>query len=51
MELQNPSHFTPTACIDRNEFGLTFNSPLETGGLIVGNELTIELYIEAIKLD
>ncbi|MFD0698125.1 YceI family protein [Paenibacillus sp. GCM10027628] len=43
--------FHSTACIDRKEFGLIFkNSPLETGRVIVGNELRIELYIEAIKL-
>jgi polyisoprenoid-binding protein YceI len=42
--------FHSTAFIDRREFGLTFNSPLETGGLIVGNELRIELNIEALKL-
>lgn len=41
--------FHSTALIDRNEFGLAFNSPLETGGLIVGNEVKIELYIEALK--
>ncbi|MFB8376216.1 YceI family protein [Paenibacillus taichungensis] len=42
--------FHSTARIDRNEFGLTFNSPLETGGIVVGNEVSIELYIEAIKV-
>lgn len=41
--------FHSTACIDRREFGLTFNSPLEAGGLVVGNELRIELNIEAVK--
>ncbi|AIQ70159.1 YceI family protein [Paenibacillus graminis] len=43
--------FHSTASIGRNEFGLTFNSPLETGGMIVGNEVRIELYIEAIKIE
>ncbi|WP_081857039.1 YceI family protein [Tumebacillus flagellatus] len=33
--------FHATASIERNEFGLTFHSPLETGGLIVGNEVKI----------
>ncbi|MEC0123287.1 YceI family protein [Paenibacillus pabuli] len=42
--------FHSTARIERNEFGLTFNSPLETGGIVVGNEVSIELYIEAIKV-
>jgi polyisoprenoid-binding protein YceI len=43
--------FHSTASIERNEFGLTFSSPLETGGIIVGNEVRIELYIEAVKMD
>lgn len=43
--------FYSTASIKRNEFGLTFNSPLETGGMIVGNEVRIELYIEAVKIE
>jgi Uncharacterized conserved protein len=43
--------FHATANIDRNEFGLVFDSPLETGGIIVGNEVTIELNIEAIRMD
>ncbi|MDG0795067.1 YceI family protein [Cohnella ginsengisoli] len=42
--------FHATASIERQEFGLTFNSPLETGGIVVGNEVKIELYIEAIKV-
>ncbi len=43
--------FHATARIDRGEFGLVFNSPLETGGVVVGNELTIELNIEVLKVD
>ncbi|AIQ21300.1 hypothetical protein H70357_34890 [Paenibacillus sp. FSL H7-0357] len=43
--------FHSIASIERNEFGLSFNSPLETGGIIVGNEVKIELYIEAIRID
>ncbi|KOY14284.1 YceI family protein [Paenibacillus xylanivorans] len=43
--------FHSTASIERNEFGLSFNSPLETGGIVVGNEVSIELNIEAIKID
>jgi len=48
---RNRAGFHSTACFDRNEFGLAFNSPLETGGLIVGNEVKIELNIEAIRID
>lgn len=43
--------FHSTAIIERNDFGLTFNSHLEKGGMVVGNEVRIELNIEAIKID
>ncbi|WP_246317441.1 YceI family protein [Paenibacillus agri] len=43
--------FNSTASIDRNEFGLTFNTHLEKGGIVVGNEVRIELDIKAIKID
>ena len=35
--------------IDRTDYGLNFNKTLETGGLLVGNEVKIELTIEAVK--
>jgi polyisoprenoid-binding protein YceI len=35
--------------IDRRDFGMTWNATLESGGLVVGNEVTIELNIEAVK--
>ena len=35
--------------IDRREFGLKFNKAMDTGGLIVGNSVEIELNIEAVK--
>lgn len=35
--------------INRQDFGLAWSKTLETGGLIVGNEVKIELDIEAIK--
>ncbi len=34
--------------IDRRDFGLTFNLALETGGVLIGNEVDIELDIEAV---
>jgi polyisoprenoid-binding protein YceI len=34
--------------VDRREFGLTFNRALETGGVLIGNEVDIELDIEAV---
>jgi len=41
--------FTASTVINRQDFGMTFNRALETGGLIVGNEVKISLEIEAMK--
>jgi polyisoprenoid-binding protein YceI len=38
-----------TAKINRKDFGLTWNKALETGGVVVGEEVTIILEIEMIK--
>jgi polyisoprenoid-binding protein YceI len=38
-----------TARINRKDFGLTWNSPLETGGLLVGEDVTISLEVQFIK--
>jgi polyisoprenoid-binding protein YceI len=38
-----------TIVIDRRDFGMTWNATLESGGLVVGNDVTIELNIEAVK--
>jgi polyisoprenoid-binding protein YceI len=38
-----------TTKINRKDFGLTWNSALETGGVLVGEEVTISLDIEFIK--
>ena len=35
--------------IDRTEFGLNWNKALEAGGVIVGDDVTIELQVEAAK--
>lgn len=35
--------------IDRTEYGLTYSKALETGGLVVGKEISIEIQAEAIK--
>ena len=34
--------------INRKDFGLTWNAALETGGVVVGEEVRIELNVEAI---
>lgn len=35
--------------INRKDFGLTYNAALETGGVLVGDEVTINLDVEFIK--
>jgi polyisoprenoid-binding protein YceI len=34
--------------IDRRDFGLIFNQPLEAGGVLIGNDVDIELDIEVV---
>ena len=41
--------FTATTSIDRRDFGLTWNQALETGGVLVGNEIRITLEVETIR--
>lgn len=40
--------FTATTKIDREEFGLTWNAALETGGVLVGSEVKISLEVQAV---
>lgn len=39
--------FSATTKINREDFGLTYNAILETGGVMVGKEITIEIDVEA----
>lgn len=41
--------WTATTKINRKDFGLTWNAALETGGILVGDDVTITFDIEAIK--
>jgi polyisoprenoid-binding protein YceI len=43
--------FTASGELDREQFGLTWNQALETGGVLVGKKARIELAVEAIKQD
>jgi polyisoprenoid-binding protein YceI len=43
--------FTARTSIDRRDFGLTWNSALETGGVLVGNEIKITLEVQAAKTE
>ena len=38
-----------TTKINRKDFGLTWNAALETGGILVGDEVTISLDVQAVK--
>ena len=40
--------FTATVKIDRKDFGLTWNKAVETGGVLVGDEVEITLEIEGL---
>jgi polyisoprenoid-binding protein YceI len=42
--------FAVSGSISRKDFGLTWNFVLETGGVMVGDKVTIEAEIEAVKL-
>lgn len=41
--------FEASATINRKEFGLTWNQVLETGGLLVGEDIEVVLDIQAIR--
>ena len=41
--------FSAKGKIDRRDFGLTWNQLLETGGVAVGNEIKINVEVEAVK--
>jgi polyisoprenoid-binding protein YceI len=40
---------TGTARIDRRDFGITWNTALDSGGMLVGNEVTIYVEVEWVK--
>lgn len=42
--------FSASGKIDRREFGLTWNQSLETGGVLVGNDIKINLEAQAVKI-
>jgi polyisoprenoid-binding protein YceI len=41
--------FTARTKIDRKDFGMTFNQVLDRGGLALGDEVSIEIDVEAIR--
>lgn len=41
--------FSGTTKVDRRDYGLEWNQALETGGVLVGNEVTVDLEVQAVK--
>lgn len=41
--------FAASAKVDREEFGLTWNTPLEGGGVLVGKEVALQIETEAVQ--
>lgn len=41
--------FSATTKLDRRDFGLTWNQALETGGLLVGNDIKISIEVQAVR--
>jgi polyisoprenoid-binding protein YceI len=41
--------FSATTKIDRRDFGLTWNAALETGGVLVSNDVKIQIELQAIR--
>ena len=43
--------FTATGKINREDFGLTWNQTLETGGVLVSKDVTLEIEVAAVRRD
>ena len=43
--------FVATACIDRRDFGVSWNAPMDAGGIVVGNAVNITIDAEAVLGD
>jgi polyisoprenoid-binding protein YceI len=41
--------FSATTKIDRREFGLVWNAALETGGVLVSNEIKVQIEVQAVR--
>ncbi len=41
--------FSVEGAIKRSDYGLTYNAALETGGVLIGDEVKVHLEIEALK--
>ena len=43
--------FTGTTTINRRDFGIAYNVALETGGVLVGDQVKITIEIQAVRQD
>ncbi len=41
--------FAATSSLSRKDFGLTWNAPLEAGGVLIGDKVKIDVDISAIR--
>ncbi len=41
--------FKASIVLNRKEFGIDMNMPVETGGVVLGNQVTVELEVEAVQ--
>jgi polyisoprenoid-binding protein YceI len=41
--------FSATAKLSRKDYGLTWNTALESGGVLVGDEVKITIDVEAVR--
>ena len=43
--------FEGSVCISRKDYGVTWNAPLETGGVLVSDKIVLEFEVSAIRND
>lgn len=43
--------FSATTVITRSEFGIDFNVPLDAGGMLIGDKITVELEIQLVPAE
>lgn len=46
---QQVAGFSATTRLNRKDYGLTWNAALETGGVLVGDEVKIDIHVELIR--
>ncbi|MBE3570604.1 MAG: polyisoprenoid-binding protein [Bacillales bacterium] len=51
MSGKEKAGFSANGVIKRSNYNLTWNAPLETGGVLVGDDVKVAIYIEAAKED